>query len=100
MAGGEPHIILTLDTKEPIELGAFVGLFSSIGNEYERYIKQVAPDLSGDAEMYVREVHSGSIVADMMPWISMAAPFIDSVEKIMMIEKFANVGRSISVVAW
>src|SRR5450759_189531 len=86
MARGEPHIVLTLDTKEPIELGAFVGAFTSLGNEYERFIRQTNPDLAGEADMYVREVRSGSIIIDMIPWLSVAAPFIDDMEKAIIIE--------------
>lgn len=91
MAGGEPHIVLTLDTKEPIELGAFVGAFTSLGNEYERYMRQNHPDLTGQAEMYVREVREGSIVADMLPWFVFAVPFIDGMDKIMIVEQFVRV---------
>ena len=59
MAVGKPHIVLTLDTKEPIELGAFVGAFTSLGNEYDRFIKQAEPDLAGEADMFVYKVRSG-----------------------------------------
>jgi hypothetical protein len=91
MERGEPFIILRLCTKEPIELGAFVGAFASLGNEYERYIKSTNPDLVGPAEMYVREVRPGSIEADLIPWLSIAAPFISDIEKALIIDKFITV---------
>ena len=54
MVSGEPHIVLTLDTKEPIELGAFVGTFTSLGNEYEQFIKETNPDLVREADMSIQ----------------------------------------------
>ena len=90
MAAGKPHIVLTLDTKEPIELGAFVGAFTSLENEYGRFIKQTEPDLAGEADLFVRDIRSGSIIVDLIPWLSMAAPFIDDMEKTIIIEKFVR----------
>ena len=91
MARGEPFIILRLCTKEPIELGAFVGAFASLGDEYERYIKSTNPDLAGDADMYVREVRPGSIEADLIPWLSQFAPFISEMDKAVIIEQFVKI---------
>lgn len=90
MATGKPHIVLTLDTKEPIELGAFVGAFTSLENEYSRFIKQAEPDLAGEADLFVRDIRSGSIIVDLIPWLSMTAPFIDDMEKALIIEKFVR----------
>jgi hypothetical protein len=90
MAGGEPHIILTLDTSQPVELGAFIGAFASLGNEFERYLKQTNPDLSTEGEIFVREVRSGSIVADMLPWFSLAAPLIAEMDKVLIVEQFVK----------
>jgi hypothetical protein len=85
-----PHIILTLDTKEPIELGAFVGAFTSLANEYDRYIRATEPDLAGEADMFVNEIRSGSTIIDLVPYLAYAAPFIDSMEKILIVEKFVK----------
>ena len=60
MVAGKPHIVLTLDTKEPIELGAFVGAFTSLGNEYDRFIKQTEPDLAGEADLFVSKFDPGA----------------------------------------
>lgn len=91
MAAGAPHLVLTLDTKEPVELGAFVGAFTSLAAEYERYIKQSHPDLSSDAELFVREIRPGSFVVDMIPMLSIAAPFIDGMDKIIIVEQFVRI---------
>jgi len=93
MTVGKPHIVLTLDTREPIELGAFVGAFTSLGNEYDRFIRKAEPDLAGEADLFVRKVRSGSIIVDLIPWLSMVAPFIDDMEKAIIIEKFVRVWK-------
>jgi hypothetical protein len=87
----KPHVVLTLETKEPIELGAFVGAFTSLGNEYDRFIRQDSPDLAGHVDMFVSKVRSGSIIVDLIPWLSFTAPFIDDAEKSFTIEKFVRV---------
>lgn len=91
MVRGQPHLTLKLDTKEPIELGAFVGAFTSLANEYDRYIRYTNPDLVGEADMYVRDVRSGSVIADLLPYFVLAAPFIDSMDKMLVVEQFVRV---------
>jgi hypothetical protein len=91
MAQGEPLITLILDTREPMQIGAFVGVFASLASEYERYIKRAHPDLSSEAELYVREVRPGSVVVDMLPWLSYAAPFIAEMDKALIVEQFVRV---------
>lgn len=61
-AMGEQKSFLTLriDTDEPVELRDFVGAFTSLGNEFERYVKDAHPEARADPRMYVREVRHGS----------------------------------------
>lgn len=60
------HLTLKLDTEEPIELGDFVGAFTSIANEFERYVSEAYPGTKADPRMYVREVRHGSVEADIV----------------------------------
>lgn len=94
MARREPLISLKLDTKEPMELGSFVGAFASLANEYERYIKESYPDLASQADLYVRQVRRGSVIVDMLPWVSAAAPFINDMDKALIVEQFVRVWGS------
>lgn len=82
------HIILKLDTKNPIELGDFVGAFTSLANEFDRFIKAEHPDLASDAQIYVREVNAGCIEADLIPWLAVAAPLIAEMDKVLIVEDF------------
>ena len=92
MAQVEPFLILRLDTKEPIELGAFVGAFTSLANEFERYIKRSYPDVSvEEAELFVRKVRRGSVIVELLPWVAVAAPFISDMEKALVVDKFVRI---------
>ncbi|MCA0256666.1 MAG: hypothetical protein LCH47_08755 [Proteobacteria bacterium] len=81
---------LTISTREPIELGDFVGQFLSLANEFDRFLKEDHPDLKSDIQFYVKEVRSGSIVADLIPAFAVAAPFIAQIDQVMVVEDFVR----------
>ena len=70
MADGQPHIIITIDTKNPIEIGDFVSSFTSVASQYDKFMKENHPDLSGDARILVKEVSRGPMIADLIPVIT------------------------------
>lgn len=84
------HIILNLETTEPIELGDFVGTFVALGNDYERFISERGIQDKSEAKIYVKEVRAGSIEADLIPWISVFAPFITEMDKALIVEEFVR----------
>lgn len=43
------NYVLTLDTKEPIELIDFVGVLTSIQNEFNRFVQSKHPDITDGA---------------------------------------------------
>lgn len=95
---GEPaHLILTIDTKQPIEVGDFVSSFTALASQYDRFIRAEYPDLAKDAEIYVREVRAGSIVVDLLPWATAMLPsMISDMEQILVLEQFVKTyGRRI-----
>lgn len=67
MERGQPFIRLTLDVDQPIELSEFVGAFTAVGAEYDRYIRSIAPGLISEAALFVREVRQGSTIAELVP---------------------------------
>ncbi len=68
-------ITLTINNSRPIELGAFVRAFTSIAKEYQDSVDD-SPDFEGVAEIYVKEVRSGSIIADLWPVVASTVPII------------------------
>jgi len=67
-------LTLTLDNSEPIELGAFVNAFTALASDYKNGLE--AKGIDGEANIYITEVRSGSIVADMLPLVGSAFPAI------------------------
>ena len=76
------HIILTLDTERPIEVDDFVSAFTSLSSQYQRFVRTNFHEISPDVDIFVREITSGSIVADLIAWAQSAlAPVGDELQK-------------------
>ncbi len=71
MADRQAHIIVTIDTKEPIELGDFIAAFTSLSSQYQQYIAEYHPELSSEAKIFITEIRAGSIIADLIPFAKM-----------------------------
>jgi hypothetical protein len=85
MLDGGAFIRMKLDTTQPIELNDFIASFSSIGSEYERFMKHEHGDLSKDAKIFVSEVRQGSIVADLIPVIM---PILQTADCALIVDQF------------
>jgi hypothetical protein len=85
-----PHLLLTIDTSEPIELGAFVGAFTSIGVEFERFIKEAGHESRFTGCLLVKEVRSGSIIAELVPVLALAPLIIPYMNDIQILEDFVK----------
>ncbi len=70
-AGGQV-IRMTLEIDQPVEMSDFVAAFTSIAAEYDRYAKRTGGGDGGEATLYVKRVESGSIIADLVPWMATA----------------------------
>lgn len=68
METGQPFIRLKLDIDQPIELGEFVGAFTALASEYDRYVRASQPGERPDASLFVKEVRAGCIEADLIRW--------------------------------
>jgi hypothetical protein len=86
-----PHIVLNLKTKNPIELTDFVSAFTSISNQYEKFIRAHYPDMSSDANFFVREVRAGSIEAELIPWaLQGLSAVVNVIEQVEIVVKFVQ----------
>jgi len=85
------HIVLNIQTKNPIELGDFVSAFTSIASQYEKFVRSNYPDMSGEANIFVREVRAGSIEADLIPWaLQGLSAVVNVIEQIQIVDKFVR----------
>lgn len=87
---GEQKALFTLklDTDEPVELRDFVGAFTSLANEFERYVEQEYPGSHSDPKMFVKEVRRGSIEADIFTGLTIAA--VTHMDQILVLEDFVR----------
>jgi hypothetical protein len=72
MAAGAPYILVRLQTRNPIEIGDFVATFASVASQYDKFIRQAHPDLSPQAQLFVRQVKAGSIIVELLPFLPYA----------------------------
>ncbi|PBN41667.1 hypothetical protein [Sphingobium sp. D43FB] len=69
----DAHLILRIETKTPVELSDFVSAFVGFGSQFERFHDREYPEETGGAGFFVREVRAGSIIAELVPYIGVAA---------------------------
>lgn len=64
----EPSAVLTLkiDTDQPIELQDFVGAFTSLENEFERFVSANYDNEKVKPRLLIHKVHSGSVVVELI----------------------------------
>ncbi len=91
MGENTPHIVLRLDTKQPIELSDFVHAFTALANEYERFVRSKHPELADQATVYVKQVREGSIEAEL--WNAAlvgGAVLIAHMDQLLILEQFVK----------
>ena len=68
MGENDAHLVLRIDTRSPIELREFVSLFVGLGNKFEQHYAKEHSVARGTAKFYIREIRSGSIIAELVPY--------------------------------
>lgn len=77
MERGQPYIRMKIDVPGAIELGDFVGAFTSLAAEYDRFTRDDGGKAS-EATLYVAEVREGCIVADLLPYVAASLPTLSA----------------------
>lgn len=91
MGENTPHIVLRLNTSQPIELGDFVHAFTSLANEYERFVRAEHPDLADQSTVYVKQVREGSIEAELWNAAMLAGGIaIAHMDQLLILEQFVK----------
>jgi hypothetical protein len=73
------RIVLTLDPGGPIELKGLAESFAGLARIYERHYRP-RPELESAPRLFISKLESGSIVAEIVPYImmfGMAVPYMD-----------------------
>lgn len=88
------QIILSIRTKNPIELGDFVSEFTSVASQYDKFIREKHPDLSPEARIFVKQIKRGSIIAELLPFAPLAmfgaSEVVSSLEQINAVNEFVR----------
>lgn len=90
MERGLPYIQLTVEVDEPLELGDFVGAFTALGAEFERYMRVRESDGDTHGKLYVQEVRQGSIIANLLPFLASLGGVADMMQQVMAVEDFVK----------
>lgn len=100
MSGEEAHILVKLDTRDPVALSDFVAGFVGLGNQFEKFVSKVRPDLRAETEFFVKEVRSGCIEAELVAWVvappaaggmlAIANATLGMMDKALIFEQFVN----------
>ncbi|WP_236776100.1 hypothetical protein [Agrobacterium tumefaciens] len=88
MGANKAILTLKLDTHEPVELRDFVGAFTSLANEFDRYVDREYPGVHSEPQMFIREVRQGCIEADVVTGLAVAA--IGHMDQIIILEDFVR----------
>lgn len=72
------YLSLTLDLKEPVEIEEFAKVFAGLSGMFDDFLKAEHPEMRGTANLYVREVRAGSIIADLVPTIPDMVGYMDN----------------------
>ncbi|NSZ52972.1 hypothetical protein G6K96_08390 [Agrobacterium vitis] len=88
MGANKAILTLKLDTHEPVELRDFVGAFTSLANEFDRYVDREYPGITTQPEMFIREVRQGCIEADVITGLAIAA--VGHMDQIIILEDFVR----------
>jgi hypothetical protein len=68
-----------------------VSTFSSLASQYAKFVRAELPELSEDANIFVREVRAGSIEADLIPWaMSGLSALVNAIEQVEIVTKFVR----------
>lgn len=82
MEGADAFLRLRISTVEPMELHAFVGLFTSLAEEYSRSVHQNNPEIEGQSKIFVKEIRQGSIIAELIPIFTTIQPIAIQVDQL------------------
>jgi hypothetical protein len=70
MRAAPAYIVVKIRTERPIDLGDFVSAFTSVASQYDKFIREKHSELSPEARIFVSEVRRGSIIANLIPFIT------------------------------
>ena len=82
------YIELKVELEKPAELYDLVRSFTALASQFDEYIRAEYPQfVDSETKIYVEEIRSGSIIADLVPIIQ---PLIQNMDSALIIDGFIN----------
>jgi hypothetical protein len=83
MAETDGTLLVELKNQKPIELRDLTLSFLALGQAYEDYVVSAGHEhIAGNVRLYVKELRSGSVIAELMAKADQAHAFLDNIETI------------------
>lgn len=78
-----PRLTITINNQRPIELADLTTSFQGISGEYRDYVLSRGGVLQkDDVRLYVHELKTGSIIAELAPLVTMALPMVEHANQV------------------
>ncbi len=87
MTEGTPFIEMRLHLEQRPKLVELIGAFAALSNQFDDYIRRTRPNLSGAAQLYVKEIRQGSTIVELVPVL---APLIANMDTVLIVDEFVE----------
>jgi hypothetical protein len=90
MEATRAYLELRIDVSEPIELYDFVRVFTSLGEQFQRFLVRSGQADTSSASIYIKRIREGSIIAELFPVIY---PIIADMDSVLIVRDFSRMVR-------
>lgn len=89
----EAKLTIKIENKRPVELNDFTDSFSSLGNQYYKFLSESDDfSLKPETKLYIKEIKSGSIIAELSDLVPLIIPFVENSNSVIEFTGFLKKG--------
>lgn len=88
----ETKLTVEIKNETPVLLEDFTQSFRGLADEYESYVHERATEAMADVRLYVREIRTGSIIADLVALAPLALPFVENANTVVGFAQYLTAG--------
>ena len=89
----EAKLTIKIENKKPVELIDFTDSFSSLGNQYYKFLSESEDfSLKPETKLYIKEIKSGSIIAELSDLVPLVIPFAENSNSVIEFTGFLKKG--------
>jgi hypothetical protein len=72
------HLVVEIRNHDPVELADLTASLQAFARQYQRFSSRNEIVTQEQAKLYVSDMRSGSILATLVPYVAVAAPFVSN----------------------